>query len=159
MVPDRFTRGGPGVPSRMASRVCHAGHVHRLGGVWTRRRFFQVAAGVTAGTALAGTWAGKAGAAGPGIGLAEPIPATWEFFPGVFGHVQAPPFGVGSDPTTVNNFNGAAGIAFISGDVVRRNKRTGEVRTLPYSFNDMRFMKGVFRGRDGHERNATFAFI
>jgi len=42
---------------------------------------------------------------------------------------------------------------------VRRNKRTGEVRTLPYSFNDMRFMKGVFRGRDGHERNATFAFI
>jgi hypothetical protein len=117
--------------------------------------------GATAGnvTALAGTWGGKAGAAGPGIGLAEPIPATWEFFPGVFGHVQAPPFGVGSDPTTVNNFNGAAGIAFISGDVVRRNKRTGEVRTLPYSFNDMRFMKGVFRGRDGHERNATFAFI
>jgi hypothetical protein len=91
--------------------------------------------------------------------LAEPIPATLEFFPGVFGHVQAPPLGAGSDPTTVNNFNGAAGIAFISGEVERRNTRTGEVRTLPYSFNDMRFMKGAFRGRDGHERNATFAFI
>ncbi len=145
----------------MVERVCHAGHVHPAAAVWTRRRFFQVAAGVTAGTALAGTWApGQVGAAGPGMGLAEPIPATLEFFPGVTGHVQAPPFtGVDTDPTTVNNFNGAAGIAFISGEVERRNKRTGEVRTLPYSFNDMRFMKGVFRGRDGHERNATFAFI
>jgi hypothetical protein len=29
---------------------------------------------------------------------------------------------------------------------------------LPYSFNDMRFMQGLFRGRDGHVREATFVF-
>jgi hypothetical protein len=120
-------------------------------------------AGVAAGAAVLGSdllRPGAVGAASPGIGLAEPIPATLEFFPGAFGHVQAPPLtGVDTDPSTVTNFQGAAGIAFVSGLVERRNKRTGEVRTLPFSFTDMRFMKGVFRGRDGHQRNATFAFI
>ena len=78
----------------------------------------------------------------------------------VFGHVQAPPLtGVDSDPSTVTNFEGAAGIAFISGMVDRFDRRTGDVRTLPFLFTDMRFMKGVFRGRDGHERDATFAFV
>lgn len=94
------------------------------------------------------------------MGLTEPIPGTLEFFPGVFENVQAPPLtGDDTDPSTINNFTGAAGIAFISGLVERRNRKTGEVRTLPFSFTDMRFMKGVFRGRDGHPRNATFAFI
>ena len=67
----------------------------------------------------------------------------------------------GSTPTpaSVNNFQGAAGIAFISGTVERTDRKTGETRVLPYLFNDMRFMQGVFRGRDGHERDATFAFI
>ncbi len=103
----------------------------------------------------------SAQAAGPGIGLAVPIPTTTEFFPGVQSHVQAPPFleGPDSDPATVYNFQGATGIAFISGMVDRWNRRTGERRRLPYLFNDMRFMQGVFRGRDGHARNATFGFV
>ena len=104
---------------------------------------------------------GRALAGGPGIGLVEPIPTTFEFFPGVQSHVQAPPvlFGPDSDPATVNNFHGASAIAFISGTCERRNRETGETRTLPFIFNDMRFMKGVFRGRDGHVRDASFGFV
>jgi hypothetical protein len=100
-------------------------------------------------------------AAGPGVGLAEPIPATAEFFPGVFSHVQFPPVlgGENADPGTVFNFQGAVGSALISGTCEQRNRRTGTTRTLPYLMNDMRFQKGVFRGRDGHERGATFALV
>ena len=103
-------------------------------------------------------FADSAGAAAPGIGLALPIPATLDLLGADF-HVQAPPFtGVDTDPSTVYNFQGAAGIAFISGMVERTDRKTG-ARVLPYLHNDMRFMQGVFRGRDGHERRATFGFI
>jgi hypothetical protein len=141
----------------------HAGHAHTQYTL-SRRRLLKGAAGA----ALAGTAVGsglfdslKAQAAAPGIGLAEPIPASVEFFPGAFGHVQAPPFLVGpdSDPSTVYNFEGATGIAFISGSVDRTHRRTGETETLPFIFNDMRFMKGVFRGRDGHVRDGCFALV
>jgi hypothetical protein len=94
----------------------------------------------------------------PGIGLVMPITATLSAFGEEF-HVQGPPFtGVDTDPSSVYNFEGAVGIAFISGTVERRDRKTGESRVLPYVFNDMRFMQGRFRGRDGHVRNATFAF-
>ncbi len=91
----------------------------------------------------------------------EPIPTTAEFFPGVESHVQAPPdpIGAGSDPATVYNFEGATGVGYISGTCERRNRKTGETRTLPFVMNDMRFMKGVFQGRDGHIRGATFALV
>lgn len=122
-----------------------------------------MAAGAAGAAALVGSDVlrpGSVSASAPGIGLAEPIPATLEFFPGAFGHVQAPPLtGLDTDPSTVTNFSGAAAIGFVSGQVDRRNRRTGEVRTLPFLFSDMRFMKGVFRGRDGHEREAAFAFV
>jgi len=116
------------------------------------------AVGAAAGARL---FRAPAAQAGPGIGLVEPIPTTAEFFPGVESHVQAPPDleGPDSDPATVYNFEGATGIAFISGTCERRNRKTGETRTLPFSFNDMRFMKGVFRGHDGHVRGATFALV
>jgi hypothetical protein len=141
----------------------HAGHAHTHYAL-SRRGLLKGAAGA----ALAGAAVGsglfdslKAQAAAPGVGLAEPIPASVEFFPGAFGHVQAPPFLVGpdSDPSTVYNFEGATGIAFISGSVDRTDRRTGETETLPFIFNDMRFMKGVFRGRDGRVRDGCFALV
>jgi len=141
--------------------VCHAGHRHAASLI-SRRRFLQATAGATAFSALgvpSALFAEGAHAAAPGIGLALPIPATLDLLGGDF-HVQAPPLsGVDTDPATVNNFQGAAAIAFISGTVERTDRRTGETRLLPYMFNDMRFMQGVFRGRDGLERNATFALI
>ena len=108
---------------------------------------------------------GPAAASG-GIGSFDPIPATIDFFPpdprGI-GHVQAPPFdppgAPPTDPGTIFNFTGAVGIVFISGQVERRDRRTGETRTLPYVFNDMRYMKGVVRNHFGVQRHGTFAFI
>jgi hypothetical protein len=114
--------------------------------------------------ALAATAAGVArsapvAASGGGIRLIEPIPATLDFF-GIPSHVQAPPLtGADTDASTVFNFKGATGIAFINGLVDRRDRRTGETRTLPFLASDMRYMKGVVRDRLGHQRHATFAFI
>jgi hypothetical protein len=158
---DRIISGELRRATADGASVCHAGHRHAASLI-SRRRFLQATAGATAFGALGGPSAlvaDTAHAAAPGIGLALPIPATLDLLGADF-HVQAPPLtGVDTDPATVNNFQGAAGIAFISGTVERTDRKTGETRLLPYLFNDMRFMQGVFRGRDGHERNATFAFI
>ena len=142
--------------------AAHAGHAHTQYAL-SRRRLLKGAAGATLAGAAVGSGMFNsltAHAAAPGIGLVEPIPTTLEFFPGVFGHVQAPPFtGLDSDPGTVYNFEGAAGLAYSSGNVDRTNRKTGATRTLPFLFSDMRFQKGVFRGRDGHVREAAFAFV
>lgn len=141
--------------TRNAARAMAHRHLHAAG--VSRRQFIQNAAGATAAGAVLGS-AFRAEAAGPGIGLVVPIPTTLDIFGEEF-HVQAPPFtGADTDPSTVFNFRGSAGIAFISGTVQRTDRRTGESRMLPYSFNDMRFMQGRFRGRDGHVRRATFVF-
>lgn len=137
------------------------GHVQSL----SRRQFLQrTAGGAVIGAAAvgaAGLRPGLVSATGPGLANVIPIPTTVEFFPGVESHIMGPPFlgGPDADPSTVYNFEGKAGIAFVSGMVSRRNRRTGEVRSLPYLFNDMRFMQGRFKGRNGHVRDATFAFI
>lgn len=159
---ERFDSGGPLTPTRPVQLGAHDGHSHV--DYWTRRRFLQTSVGTTALGAIVGSGLlrpGVARASGPGIGLVEPIPATTEFFPGVLSHVQFPPVlgGDVADPGTVFNFEGAVGAALISGTCEQRNRKTGEKRTLPYLFNDMRFQQGVFRGRDGHERAATFAFV
>jgi hypothetical protein len=153
---------GPLTPTRPVDLRLHVSHSHVH--QWTRRRFLQTTAGAAALGAVVGPGLlrpGGAQAAGPGIGLAEPIPATAEFFPGVLSHVQFPPVlgGEVADPGTVFNFQGAIGAALISGTCEQRNRMTGATRTLPFMFNDMRFQKGVFRGRDGHERGATFALV
>lgn len=144
---------------RDAARA-HAAHcpLHRAG--VSRRQFLQGAAGLT-GVAVAlrsSAFHAAAAAAGQGIGLVTPIPTTLDIAGQEF-HVQAPPFtGADSDPSSVYNFRGTAGIAFISGMCERTDRKTGETRTLPYLFNDMRFMQGEFEGRDGHVREGTFAF-
>ena len=159
---DRFDSDAPLTPTRPVQLGAHEGHSHVVG--WTRRRFLQASAGTAAVGAVVGAGLIRPGAAqagGPGIGLAEPIPATVEFFPGVFSHVQFPPVlgGAAADPGTVFNFEGTVGAALISGTCQQRNRKTGATRTLPYLSNDMRFQQGLFRGRDGHERRATFAFV
>jgi hypothetical protein len=130
---------------------------------WSRRKFLKTTAGavVVGAAASAGLLRPGRALAGPGIGLVEPIPTTFEFFPGVESHVLAPPFlfGPDSDPATVYNFQGASALAYISGTCQQRNRLTGQTRELPFRSNDMRFMKGAFRGHDGHVRDASFGFI
>ena len=146
-------------PTPRRAAQAHAAHRHIHRASVSRRHFIQGATGLTAFVTLGSSIADlEAAPARPGIGLVTPIPTTLPIAGGAF-HVQAPPFtGADSDPSSVYNFDGTAGIAFISGFVERTDRKTGETRTLPYSFNDMRFMQGRFEGRDGHVRDATFAF-
>jgi prepilin-type processing-associated H-X9-DG protein len=67
--------------------------------------------------------------------------------------------GPGEEPSSISNFNGSAGIAFLDGNVTRTNIKTGEQEYLPFTDTDMRFMTGTFRGTDGKEYPGTFAFV
>ena len=151
----------PRVPAQVRPPTSvHSAHCHLHGADVSRRQFLYGAASLTACAATLGGSVPRAegAAAAPGIGLVTPIPATIPVF-GVEIHVQAPPFtGADTDPSSVYNFRGTTGIAFISGTCERTDRKTGESRVLPYSFNDMRFMQGRFMGRDGPVPDPTFAF-
>ena len=92
----------------------------------------------------------------------EPIPipggtpvlggAFHGFGPGLIDPVDA-------EPSTITDFNGVIGLAYLNGTVTQINTATGEERTLPFLTSDMRFMKGVFRGTDGRMHHGAFAFV
>jgi hypothetical protein len=127
----------------------------------SRRRFLGAGVGVSViGGALgAGLLRPVSASAAPGIGNVLPIPTTIEVF-GEAIHVQAPPFtGADTDPSTVWNFQGAAGIAFMDTSVTRTNRKTGEQQILPSTMNHMTFMQGIYIGRDGHVRKGTFSLV
>ena len=141
----------------------HPGHAHVWHHAMSRRQFIRTAAGAaTLGTALgAGLWRpeqAKAHQAHEPV----PIPGGTPVFDGDF-HVFGPGFpgfdSPDAEPSTITDFNGFLGLAYISGEVTRTNTATGEVRTLPFMNNDMRFMKGEFRGTDGRMHHGAFAFI
>ena len=127
----------------------------------SRRQFARTAAGAAMIGATLGAGLGR-----PRVAAAhnahEPvyIPGGTPELGGAF-HV----FGPGiidpddAEPSTITNFNGFMGIAFISGTVTRTNTKTGEVRTLPFVDSDMRFMTGVFRGTDGQVHQGAFGFV
>ena len=141
----------------------HAGHAHFWQRAVSRRQFARTAAGTAAaGAALgAGLWRPR---------LVEahrshepvPIPGGTPNLGGGF-HLFGPtPDGsfdpVDAEPSTITDFNGLIGLAYLSGTVKRTNTGTSEVLTLPFA-NDMRFMKGVFRGTDGRLHHGAFAFV
>jgi hypothetical protein len=127
----------------------------------SRRRFLGagVGASVIGGALGAGLLRPVSASAAPGIGNVLPIPTTLEVF-GEAIHVQAPPdTGADTDPSTVWNFQGAAGIAFMDTSVTRTNRKTGEQQVLPSTMNHMTFMQGIYIGRDGHVRRSTFSLV
>ena len=75
--------------------------------------------------------------------------------------VWAPIFvdSIDAEPSTITNFNGVVGIAYVNGMVRRTNMQTGQVDVLPFIDSDMRFMQGVYRGVDGKPRQGTFGFV
>jgi hypothetical protein len=128
---------------------------------WSRRQFVRT----TAGAAILGaTWGAGLWRPQPAIAhnAHEPvhIPGGTPVLGGAF-HV----FGPGTidppdaEPSTITDFNGFIGLAFISGTVTRTNTKTGEVRTLPFVDSDMRFMQGTFRGTDGQVHQGAFGFV
>jgi hypothetical protein len=131
----------------------HTGHAHCWQHAMSRRQFTRTAASA----AVVGSALG-AGVRRPRLAGAHrahepvPIPGGTPVLGGAF-HVFAPgiPGGdpVDAEPSSITDFNGFVGLAFISGEVRRTNTATGEVRTLPFVNSDMRFMKG---GLQRHRR-------
>ena len=128
----------------------------------SRRKFLEgaVRASVIGGALGSGLLRPLSASAAPGVGNVLPTPTTLNVF-GVDIHVQAPPLtGANTDPATVNNFQGSSGIALIDTTASRTHRRTGVVQEdLDSHENHMTFLQGVYRGRDGHVRGATFALV
>jgi hypothetical protein len=142
------------------------GHHRHPHAVLSRRRLLQAAGtaatGIAFGTALWRPLGVRAGA-GP---VPQPIPGGSPGIAEAFGtiyHVYAPGApgfaSADAEPATITEFSGTSGLAYVSGMVTRTNTRTGEVRELPFTDSDMRFMRGVYRGADGVQREGAFGFI
>jgi hypothetical protein len=63
------------------------------------------------------------------------------------------------EPSTITDFNGIVGLAYVNGMVTRTNMSTGQSQMLPFVESDMRFMQGLYRAMDGQVRQGTFGFI
>ena len=130
----------------------------------TRRQFASRAAsaamiGATFGS---GCWT-PARALPPPSGDPLPIPGGTPALGGGF-HVFGPtPDGsfdpIDAEPSTITDFNGFVGLAYVDVLVTRTNASTGEVVQLPSIFSDMRFMLGEYRGADGKMHHGAFALV
>jgi hypothetical protein len=134
----------------------------RRGQPLSRRHFVRSTTGaLAAGAALtSGVWTPLAAASerGQPHDLANPVPIPI----GSFGfHVNAPIFvdPIDADPSTITDFQGFTGLAYISGMVSRTDRHTNAKVDLPFLFSDMRFMEGEYQGFDGRIRRGTFGFI
>ena len=125
----------------------HRGHAHfwqraRL----SRRGFLWTTAATAAGLAVA-----KSDGAAP-----KPIPGGFQFTPGgPFFHVSGGP---GGGNSSITDFNGFMGSAFISGTGTGTDLKTGAQSQLNFD-SDMRFMEGEYIGVDGKHYHGTFAFV
>ena len=126
----------------------------------SRRQFTRNAAGTAImGATLGSLWR-------PGLAEAKssfapvPIPGGTPALGGSY-HVFGPAAGdpIDAEPSTITNFNGFVGLAYISGMVTQTNVQTGEKLRHPFLESDIRFMKGEFRGTDGRLHQGTFALI
>ena len=128
----------------------------------TRRQFLKTAGVALLGTALSSALTPASLVSAHNDHEPVHIPGGTPLLGGAY-HVYGPGFPgfdpADAEPSSITDFNGFVGLAYISGEVTRTNTSTGEVRTLPFLFNDMRFMKGVFRGTDGQIHQGAFGFI
>ena len=136
----------------------------------SRRHFARTAAGTAAlGTTLIARASEDEDETGPTIAYPwmfapVPIPGGSPNIDGGHYHVFGPgPAGgidpIDAEPSTITNFNGYVGLAYLSGNVTQTNTDTGEENLYPFVDSDMRFMTGTFRGTDGKEHQAAFALV
>jgi hypothetical protein len=127
----------------------------------SRRQFARAAAGTAVIGSTIGSRLWKPGLVEASPSFAPvPIPGGSPALGGayhVFGPAAIDP--IDAEPATISNFNGFAGLAYISGRVTQTNTKTGESAVLPFVDSDMRFMQGVFRGTDGRIHQGAFAFV
>jgi hypothetical protein len=120
-----------------------------MNGELSRGQFLRrsaAAAGTVAGLALAEPLAafGK-----PGSGIPNPIPGGFTIGDTVF-HVMPP--SLGSEVSTITDFNGVIGAAEIQG--------TASGNGTSFDFDtDMRFMQGVYVDTSGRVQQDSFGFI
>lgn len=62
------------------------------------------------------------------------------------------------DPSSITDFNGHIGLAYVVGMGTHTDKVTGDVSHLPYELH-LRFMKGEYVGKDGKHHHGIFALI
>jgi hypothetical protein len=132
---------------------------------WSRRRVMRTALGVTT-VGIAGIGLRRAGRVRADGAAPVPIPGGSPAIVALTGqlfHVYgpaAPDFDPpDAEPSTITDFNGEIGLAYIDGLCRRTDTTTGAVRELPFVGSDMRFMRGAYRGVDGQVHRGTFAFI
>ena len=142
-------RGGLGVLHR------HRGHTH-VPMVMSRRHFLGTAAGAAA-LLFGSNFLSPARAAD--CADPRPIPGGFSEF-GHFYHQLYPNQDTAhtEDPSTITDFNGHIGLAYVEGMGMHTNKMTGVVSPLPFRV-DLRFMKGVYVGEDGKKHHGAFAAI
>jgi hypothetical protein len=144
----------------LAALPHHRVHTH-VSMALSRRQFLGTAAGV-AGLLLGSSLLSPARA----VVCADPKPIPGGFAAlGHFYHVLAPghpllgTLGLDKeDPSTITDFNGHIGLAYVVGMGTHTDKVTGDVSHLPYEI-DLRFMKGGYVGEDGKNHHGTFALI
>jgi hypothetical protein len=137
----------PVVLSRFA--IPHA-HPHAL----SRRTLLKATAATTAVVAASSVFAPlRAAAAAPGPGTPRPVAPN----PDLFG-LRVYEVAVGSEPSSITDFNGMVGAALVSGPGTGTDTATGATETLTADV-DMRFMQGTFRGTDGRVHEGTFTLI
>ena len=142
-------RGGLGAPHR------HRGHTH-VSRAMSRRQFLGTAAGAAA-LLLGSSLLSPARAAD----CADPRPILGGFSEfGHFYHQLYPNENTAhtEDPSTITDFNGHIGLAYVEGMGTHTDKMTGVVSHLPYRV-DLRFMKGVYVGEDDKRHYGAFAAI
>ena len=146
----------------------HAPHHPNYASCWqhplSRRQFARAAVGAAVVGATLGSGVWRPGWA-KGRGSNEPVPIPGGFQAGdppkTF-HVFAPGLNGNppdQQPSTITDFNGFIGLAYLDGMVTQTNTTTGQVRRLPFLASDMRFMQGVFRDTEGRVHQGTFALV
>jgi hypothetical protein len=137
------------VPSDSESSSHHARH-----GI-SRRAFIGGAAAATGASLGSGLLTPAAGSAASLSGRAPRPTTATTTINGISFHFTS--FGPGVDPSSITDFKGFVGVADVRGKGTARNP-DGSVETLLFD-TDMRFMKGVYVGRDGAVHRGTFGFV
>jgi hypothetical protein len=121
----------------------------------TRRAFLGGTAAGAAGV-IGATMLGASPAFASPKSNADPKPTTSVFsLNGLDFHLTF--FGPGLDPSVITDFNGFVGVADVQGTGTATNP-DGSTETLLFD-TDMRFMSGVYVGKDGRVHNGTFGFV
>jgi len=127
---------------------------HQHGHGLSRRRLLQAGAATTAMLAASSALSPLRAAASSGTGGGTPVPVPAN---PAFGGLHIYSVELGSEPSSVGDFNGVVGAAIVDGTGIGRNA-SGATEQLLFD-TDMRFMEGTFRGTDGLAHEGTFAFV